>query len=372
MKLKIALFGLVLSIVSCNQATKETASEVPVATTTTEETTKTFKYWNWMSVGHKKSDSAYTAHFNKLKSKGIDAVLLNTGADPGLLKRLTPLATAAGLEVHAWMFTTNRPGDSIAQQHPDWYMVSRSGKSCFKKEERPYVGYYQWLSPSHPEARKHILSLIEGLAKVEGVASVHLDYIRYPDVYLPIGLLPKYDLKQEEELPDYDFDYSDASVNKFMALHHKDPRKMENPAIDIEWKNFRLNEIRSLVNEAYDIVHKHDKKLSAAVFPYPEMADHMVRQRWDKWNIDMVLPMIYYNFYNEELDWIGYATKQGVEDLQGKSTELHTGLYTPKLSNEDLKDAIQYAKDNGASGVAFFDDYHMTDEQFEIIKASKE
>ncbi|MCB4808946.1 family 10 glycosylhydrolase [Tamlana sp. 62-3] len=372
MKLKIALFGLVLSIVSCNQATKETASEEPVTTTTTEETTKTFKYWNWMSVGHKKSDSAYTAHFNKLKSKGIDAVLLNTGADPGLLKRLTPLATAAGLEVHAWMFTTNRPGDSIAQQHPEWYMVSRSGKSCFKKEERPYVGYYQWLSPSHPEARKHILSLVEGLAKVEGVASVHLDYIRYPDVYLPIGLLPKYDLKQEEELPDYDFDYSDASVEKFMALHHKDPRKMENPAIDIEWKNFRLNEIRSLVNEAYDIVHKHEKKLSAAVFPYPEMADHMVRQRWDKWKIDMVLPMIYYNFYNEELDWIGYATKQGVEDLQGKSTELHTGLYTPKLSNEDLKDAIQYAKDNGASGVAFFDDYHMTDEQFEIIKASKE
>lgn len=364
--LKITFFSLALIFVSCH--TKEKSKEVVKSENTTETVSK-FKYWNWITVGNKKSDSAFTAHFNKLKSNGIDAVLINTGADPTLLKRVTPLATNAGLEVHAWMFTTNRPGDSIALKHPDWYMVSRSGKSCF--DERPYVNYYQWLSPSHPDARKHILSLVEGLAKVEGVSSVHLDYIRYPDVYLPIGLLPKYNLEQEEELPDFDFDYSDASVEKFMKLHHKDPRNMKNPAIDIEWKNFRLNEIKSLVDEAYTIVHKHDKKLSAAVFPYPEMADHMVRQRWDKWQIDMVLPMIYYNFYNEELDWIGYATAQGVQDLEGKEVDLHTGLYTPKLSPEDLKTAIQFAKDNGASGVAFFDDYTLTDEQFEIIKASK-
>lgn len=364
--LRIVFLSILLCLLSCN--TKEEQREIVKAETAVVKDTK-FKYWNWITVGNKKSDSAYTAHFQKLKSNGIDAVLMNTGADPKLLNRLTPLATNAGLEVHAWMFTTNRPGDSIALQHPDWYMVSRSGKSCF--DERPYVNYYQWLSPSHPDARKHILSLIEGLAEVKGVTSVHLDYIRYPDVYLPIGLLPKYDLEQEEELPDYDFDYSDASVEKFMALHHKDPRQMKNPAIDIEWKNFRLNEIKSLVNEAYDLVHKYDKKLSAAVFPYPEMADHMVRQRWDKWNIDIVLPMIYYNFYNEELDWIGYATKQGMQDLEGRSTELHTGLYTPKLSPEDLKSAIQYVKDNGASGVSFFDDYTLTDEQFEVIKTSK-
>ncbi|WP_299666592.1 family 10 glycosylhydrolase [uncultured Polaribacter sp.] len=365
--IKILFLSVIVGFVSCNQ--KETAQK----TTVSEEHKEipiNFKYWNWMTIGHKKTDAAYTAHFKKLKENNIDAVLLNTGADPKLLERVTPLAKKEGLEVHAWMFTTNRPGDSIALKHPDWYMVSRSGKSCF--DERPYVGYYQWLSPSHPEAKKHILSLVEGLAKVEGVSSVHLDYIRYPDVYLPIGLLPKYNLKQEEELPDYDFDYSEASVEKFIKIHHKDPRKMKNPAIDVEWKNFRLNEIKSLVDAAYDLVHTYDKKLSAAVFPYPEMADHMVRQRWDKWKIDMVLPMIYYNFYNEELDWIGYATKQGVLDLEKKPIELHTGLYTPKLTAQDLKKAIQYAKDNGAKGVAFFDDYTMTEEQFNVIKNSKE
>ncbi|REE05497.1 family 10 glycosylhydrolase [Marinoscillum furvescens] len=363
--LKLLMVVTLFTIMACETEEKNTAASV-------DEQAEKFKYWAWMTARADMSDSAYSSNFQKLKAHGLDAILINTGTDPELLRRITPLATDAGLEVHAWMFTTNRPGDTVALQHPEWYMVSRSGKSCFNADERPYVGYYQWLSPSHPEARAHILSLVEGLVKVEGVTSVHLDYIRYPDVFLPIGLLPKYNLVQEEELPDFDFDYSDAAVNKFKALHHKDPRLMDNPAIDMEWKNFRLNEIRTLVNEAYDLVHGYDKQLSAAVFPYPEMADHMVRQRWDKWKIDDVLPMIYHNFYNEELDWIGYATAQGIQDLEAKDVRLHTGLFVPELSAAQLDTAIAEAKANGAGGVAFFSANSLTDEKLKVVKASKE
>ncbi|WP_188651311.1 putative glycoside hydrolase, partial [Yeosuana aromativorans] len=278
--------------------------------------------------------------------------------------------TNAGLKVHAWIMTMNRPGDSVALQHPDWYMVSRSGKSCF--DDRPYVDYYQWLSSSNPEARQHIYDLLEGLAKVDGVKSIHLDYIRYPDVFLPVGLLPKYDLVQNTELPDFDFDYSDASVNAFIEKFGRDPRKMEHPEIDIEWKQFRLNQIRNVVNHAYEIAHEHGKILTAAVFPYPEMADHMVRQRWDKWDIDEVYPMIYHNFYNEGLDWIAFATKQGVSDLKAKETKLNTGIYIPGIeSKEQLKEAILLAKENGAKGVAFFDGNALSDEYLNTIKETK-
>ncbi|WP_031427503.1 family 10 glycosylhydrolase [Flavimarina sp. Hel_I_48] len=329
-----------------------------------------FKFWTWITADPKKADSAYTSEFKKYSENGIDAVLINTNTDAELLAHLTPLAKEQGLEVHAWLMTMNRPGDTVALKHPDWYQVSRSGKSSF--DDRPYVDYYQWLSPSNPEAVQHIYNLIEGLAKVEGVASVHLDYIRYPDVYLPIGLLPKYDLKQEEELPDYDFDYSDASVNAFKEKYGKDPREMENPAIDIEWKQFRLNQVKNVVDHAYKIAHDNGKYLTAAVFPYPEMADHMVRQRWDKWDIDMVLPMIYNNFYNEGIDWIGFATQQGVNDLAEKNVELHTGLYIPEMTPQELKESIQIAKDNGAKGVAFFDGNALTDEKLQVIKEFKE
>ncbi|MGM8362172.1 family 10 glycosylhydrolase [Flavobacterium sp. ARAG 55.4] len=348
---------LVIAVLFSACSGKETAKE-------------TFDFGVWTTADSKKTDEEYTAEFKKYKEAGIDEVLINTNTDPVLLNRLVPIAQEQGLKVHAWIMTMNRPGDSVALQHPDWYMVSRSGKSCF--DERPYVDYYQWLSPSHPEARQHIYDLLEALAKVKGIESVHLDYIRYPDVFLPVGLLPKYNLEQNTELPDYDFDYSDASVNAFMKEFGRDPRKMEHPEIDMEWKQFRLNQIKNIVDHAQEIAHKHGKKLTAAVFPYPEMADHMVRQRWDKWNIDEVYPMIYHNFYNEEINWIGYATKQGVTDLQGKQTQINTGIYIPGLqSDKELKDVILLAKENGAKGVSFFDGNALTAENLKTIKETK-
>lgn len=329
-----------------------------------------FKFGVWISAHNETSDADYMKEFEKYKSAGIDEVLINTGTDPKLLKRLVPIAKAKGLRVHAWIMAMNRPGDTVALQHPDWYMVSKEGKSCF--DTRPYVDYYQWLCPTRKESRNHVLELVEALAKVDGIESVHLDYIRFPDIFLPIGLLPKYNLVQDEELPQFDFCYCDECIKAFEKIHHKNPKESHNTSIDMEWKNFRLNAIKSVVDDAYKIVHKYHKNLTAAVFPYPEMADHMVRQRWDKWDIDEVYPMIYHGFYNEEVDWVGYATKQGVTDLKGKQTKINTGLYLPAFkSPEELKEAIIYAKENGAKGVTFFDGPALTAEQLKVIKETK-
>ncbi|MFV0539959.1 MAG: putative glycoside hydrolase [Aestuariibaculum sp.] len=357
---------LVFAVFSCNNKVPEQKGKV-VENIKSESI---FKFGVWITADAKRSNEDYLNEFEKYKNGGIDEVLINTLTDAKLLERLVPLATEKGLRVHAWIMAMNRPDDSIALQHPDWYAVSRDGKSCF--DNRPYVDYYQWLCPTRPESRNHVLSLVEGLAKVEGIESVHLDYIRFPDIFLPIGLLPNYNLVQDVELPEYDFCYCDACIDAFQKEHHKNPREMKNTAIDMEWKNFRLNAIRSVVNDAYKIVHKYDKKLTSAVFPYPEMADHMVRQRWDKWDIDEVYPMIYHGFYNEEIDWIGYATKQGVEDVKGKNTKINTGIYLPDFSSsEALKEAILQAKNNGASGVSFYDGPVLSEEFLNTIKTLK-
>jgi len=359
---------MALFLLSC-QPKEPKVSEADVTEKVQVADKEAFKYWTWITADAKRNDSSYVAEFSKYKNNGIDAVLINTNTDPSLLNRLTPIAKEQGLEVHAWIMAMNRPGDSVALKHPEWYAVSRDGNSCF--DHRPYVDYYQWLCPTRKPARDHVLKLVEELAKVEGIATVHLDYIRYSDIFLPVGLLPKYDLAQETELPEFDFCYCDVCVEEFEKIHHKNPRDFSNPAIDMEWKQFRLNQIKAVVDDAYEIAHKHGKKLSAAVFPYPEMADHMVRQRWDKWNIDMVLPMIYNNFYNEEVDWIGFATKQGVVDLKGTSTELHTGIFVPPMTAEEVNQAIQLAKENGANGISFFDGGALTEMQLSAIKESK-
>lgn len=363
---KILFLILVLNSVSCKDNVEKNNY-----ITQNESANQIFEFGVWIGADNKKSDEEYLAEFEKYKNAGIDEVLINTGTDPELLKRLVPIATEKGLKVHAWIMTMNRPGDSIALTHPEWYAVSKEGKSCF--DARPYVDYYQWLCPTRKESRNHILSLVEGLAKVDGIESVHLDYIRFSDIFLPIGLLPKYDLIQDTELPEFDFCYCDVCTSEFKKLHHKDPREIKNTAIDMEWKNFRLNAVKAIVDEAYKIVKKYDKKLTAAVFPYPEMADHMVRQRWDKWDIDEVYPMIYHSFYNEELDWIGFATKQGVEDIKGKSIGVNTGVYIPGFnSTEELKEAIIMAKENGAKGITFFDGPALSEDYLKAIKTAKE
>jgi uncharacterized lipoprotein YddW (UPF0748 family) len=362
-----AIFIIGLLFIACNSKIGGEGSNL---TGGKEETKEAFQFGVWIGADAKKSDAFYATEFKKYKEGGIDALLINTNTDTELLKRLVPAAKKEGLKVHAWIMAMNRPGDSIALQHPEWYMVSKDGKSCF--DTRPYVDYYQWLCPTRKESRNHVLSLVEGLAKVDGIESVHLDYIRFPDIFLPIGLLPKYNLKQEFEMPEYDFCYCDTCVAAFEKLHHKNPRESKNTSIDMEWKNFRLNAIKAVVDDAYKIVHKHNKKLTAAVFPYPEMADHMVRQRWDKWNIDEVYPMIYHNFYNEEIDWIGYATKQGVSDLKDTKIRINTGVYIPGLkSEEELKEAIVLAKQNGAKGITFFDGSALTGANLKTIKEAK-
>lgn len=366
--LKIVSIVIIVSLLACHK-NKDKKKIATVKKEVKEQ--KTFDFGVWITAQKGKTDKDYIAEFKKYKAGGIDEILINTLTDAKELQRLVPLAKKEGLKVHAWIMAMNRPGDTVALKNPEWYAVSRDGKSCF--DTRPYVNYYQWLCPTRKASRNHVLNLVEGLAKVKGIESVHLDYIRFPDIFLPIGLLPKYNLKQETEMAEFDFCYCDECVKAFEKVHHKNPRKIKNTAIDMEWKNFRLNAIKAVVDDAYKIVKKHDKKLTAAVFPYPEMADHMVRQRWDKWQIDEVYPMIYHGFYNEEVDWVAYATKQGVIDLKGKNVGVNTGLYLPAFKSvKELEQAIMYAKQNGAKGVTFFDGPQLSEAYLKAIKKMKE
>jgi len=364
----LLLMALVFVVFSCKTDDKK---NVNMSNMDMAQTENTFEFGVWTTANKDKSNAAYAKEFEKYKTAGIDEVLINTGTDPKLLNRITPIAIEKGLKVHAWIMAMNRPGDTVALKHPEWYAVSKEGKSCF--DTRPYVGYYQWLCPTRKASRNHVLSLVQALAEIDGIESVHLDYIRFSDIFLPIGLLPKYKLKQEVELPEFDFCYCDVCLGEFKKIHHKNPLEIENTSIDMEWKQFRLNAIKNIVNDAYKITRLNNKKLTAAVFPYPEMADHMVRQRWDKWSIDEVYPMIYHNFYNEEIDWIGFATKQGVEDVKNTGIKVNTGIYIPPFkSGEQLKKAILLAKNNGAKGVCFFDGSALGPMHLKAIQEIKE
>lgn len=350
---KIILLALITLFSSCNSSQKG------------ENKDAKFIFSSWTNAGKNFTEEAWTKRLNYYDSLGISEILI--GGSPEVLEKIIPLATKKNIKVHGWMWTLNRPGDTIAQKHPEWYAVNRNGQNSL--EYKAYVNYYQWLSPFHPEARKHIINNAKKMMQVKGLASVHLDYVRYPDVILGADLQPKYNLVQETEMPEYDYDYHPLARAGFKKIFDKDPINFKHPELSTEWRQYRLNAITSLVNEIVAIAHTKNKKVTAAVFPFPEMSRQMVRQAWNDWNLDTAYPMLYQNFYRENINWIGFATKQGVSDVD---FPIISGLYAPALRDaNDLEKAITIAKENGAKGISIFTADGLTKEQQAVFVKMK-
>src|SRR5579862_2415061 len=251
------------------------------------------RFFVWTGIDSKASDRTLKNKYTSLKSHGIDGVFLGGGLD----KREFEAVRDAGLELHTWMWTTNRGDQWIRDNHPDWYMVSRTGKSCF--DHPPYVDYYRWISPVIPGVQRYLEDRVAELAAEPTVNGVHLDYVRYPDIVLPRALWAKYHVDQTNEMPEYDFCYSQHTRDAFKKVSGRDPLEIQDPAHDQEWLHFRYDSVTRLVEKLKKVAHGHGKQITAAVFPTPRLARKICRQDWDKWHLDAFCPMIYHSFYDE-------------------------------------------------------------------------
>jgi hypothetical protein len=101
------------------------------------------------------------------------------------------------------------------------------------------------------------------------------------------------------------------------------------------------------------------------------MSRQMVRQAWNDWNLDAAYPMVYHNFYRQNINWIGFATEQGVKDVD---FPIYSGLYSPALQDPiDLEQAIRLVKEKGATGFSIFTADNLSEDQKNIfIKLKKE
>jgi uncharacterized lipoprotein YddW (UPF0748 family) len=299
--------------------------------------------------------------FGRLREAGFHGVLVGGGET----STLAEAAHREGLEFHRWIWALNRSGDAWAKEkHPEWYTVSRKGESSLQVP--PYVGYYQWVCPTRPGVRDYLRGIVDGLAAQPEVDGVHLDYIRHADVILPVGLWQKYDLVQDKEYPEFDFCYCDVCRSAFKDISGVDPLELPDPTADAAWREFRWNSVTGLVRVLAEAVHAKGKPISAAVFPTPSLARRLVRQAWDDWPLDAFFPMLYHNFYEKGLGWIGEATRTGVAALPA-DTPLYAGLYLPSLSPDELADAIEIARAGGAAGVSLFELGGLTDDHLALI-----
>lgn len=178
------------------------ASQLPIkseaAAVAPSKKKKKIKNWLWVSPNLKDTDDELKTRYKSYKDAGITAILFEADSEKHFRA-----AKAHGLEAHRWMWTFNR-ADQVTS-HPEWYSKNRNGDSCADKP--PYVNYYRWLCPSRPEVQQFLEQEVSGILDKDYIDGIHLDYVRYCDVVLPVNLWSKYNIEQTKELPDYDYCY---------------------------------------------------------------------------------------------------------------------------------------------------------------------
>ncbi len=316
------------------------------------------KFWVWMG-GNKKSNYEWESVIRKLDDAGIKGLLF--GGDTSMLNKIIPIADQYNIQVHAWFWTMNR---NDAQ--PEWLSVNQLGKSLI--DEKAYVGYYKFMCPAIPEVQDFIKQKMGELSSVEGLAGIHMDYIRYVDVVLPIGLQPKYGLNQDHIMPEFDYGYHPYLRKIYKEAYNIDPINIDDPGNNEPWIQFRLNELNKTVINLRDYVHENNLEITAAVFPTPQMSADMVRQDWKSWNLDCYFPMVYHNFYNEPISWIQNVMEED-RKIIGTKSKIFCGLYLPALQNKgDLTKAMEAAIEGGADGISLFSYNNLNDDIIYQIK----
>ncbi|WP_341834599.1 family 10 glycosylhydrolase [Chitinophaga pollutisoli] len=302
----------------------------------------------WINPSAKDTDAELKKRYADYRAAGIGVIYFEEDSE-----RHFRAAKAAGIEAHRWFWTMNRNEKELREQHPELFSVNRKGESCATKP--PYVGYYRFLCPNQPGTLQYLKSKAEEQVAKDYIDGLHLDYVRFVDVILPVNLWDNYKIDQSKELPEYDFCYCKTCRDKYAGIYGKDPLEMEHPDQSPSWRKFRYDSITHIVRNLSEVAHAKKKPITAAVFPTPEIAKRIVRQDWVNWPLDAVCPMIYHGFYREGVQWIGDAVAEGVNALNGKFP-LYAGLYLPDFNgnHDDIRKAIRLALDNGAAGASIF------------------
>jgi uncharacterized lipoprotein YddW (UPF0748 family) len=314
--------------------------------------------------------------FREWKKHGVVGVCINSGMDIEKILIASKVAHQEGLEFHAWIPTMLQGGcDST------WYTVNRLGQSAY--DHPAYVPYYKTLDPRNPNVRKYLIDKFTEIAKLPDVDYIQLDYIRYADVILAKGLWGKYGLTMNGEYANADYCYCDDCVKAFQQKTGINIRKVTDPSKIESWAQFRCDAVTDLVNAIIDAVHQQGKKVSADVFPGPKSyAKWMVRQEWNKWNLDAVFPMNYNDFYLEPAAWVGKITKEEVKSVASRKTPIYSGLFICKdwknkanvkdpegsgLLPSEIDKAVKGSMKAGAKGVCLFTPFSMTEDHWTVF-----
>ena len=259
-----------------------------------------------------------------------------------------------GIKVHPWIVSLNFHNEEFSTKNKELYVVNKNGISCLVAPT--YVSGYKWLCPSREEVKENLADTFLEVAERFDVDGLHFDYIRLPDILLPMGLRSTYEGVPLEDIlrPQYDFCYCDVCRSRYKDETGIDPINLK--YIEPEygrWFKWRADRITEVVKNVYKRVKNYDSSIevSAAVFATPKLSYKYVFQDWTSWGLDIYNPMIYHRYYGQPTEWIGEAVREGV--LRG--ARLSAGVLIGFIKDqEDTYNGFKAAIDNGALGITVY------------------
>jgi len=341
MKRLFALMALAFMLVSCGNRPQE--AEYPM-------------FWSWME---NREGLDLDSLFVHLDEAGIDGLMLYLPDTEGYRKAIE-LAKEHGITLYAWIWTLNPRGDRqrLLEEHPEWFDVNREGNSL--KDYKAYVNSYKFLSAALPEVREYVKENVRRVCEMDGIEGICLDYCRIVDGVLPISLSYNYSITQDTEVyPQWDFGYHPAALERFQAEYGYDPRTLQDPTRDEKWCRFREDLISEVANLAAETAHSYGKSVCASPFATVKLASFMVAQNFHDWDLDLVFPMVYSDFYSMEPSFVLDAVRQNNRDRNPK-TLLYCGLGAELGSGEtdgdveSLLENMDQAFQGGAQGISLY------------------
>ena len=251
---------------------------------------------------------------------------IDPGWDP--LQCAITKAHRNNIELHAWINVY--PGwhgpappenqNQLYHKHPSWFAVNMLGNPQVLNDN------YMWLSPTHPDVKRHILKICKELLLQYDIDGIHLDYCRYPG---------------------QTYSYDERSIQLFESIYQDSPQN-----ILFSWRNWRQRAVTELITSIHNMIRAERPTvcLSAAVIGDLYRGEKLFLQETDVWMrrgiIDAVYPMI----YTEDMYSFKYLVKSYLEKKH--NCRVYAGIYLYQA--DQLRDQLNFAVKAGCHGTAVF------------------
>lgn len=266
-----------------------------------------------------------------------------------LLKAFIEEGKKQGISIHAWVENffighSDHPKDhDLLKQKPHWAMENHD-HTILQKQEKNYL----FIDPAQPEVQAYLKKIYQDIINSGELASLHLDYIRYPVSYQGFN----------QEQSD-DTGYSNYAISLFKKQYHikGDMRSLvlNDQTIFNQWSNFKINIINQFVYNVHMMAKKNHVSISTAVFGDPNHALKVKMQDWLTWVkngwIDIICPMAYY-----QQDTRVYHEVKTLIDKTKTYCVAYAGIAPSYIGLDPLANLSQViaARKAGAQGVIFF------------------